>query len=168
MLTDKLYANCFFIRIYLDWLEHAKDSKFLVFKVIFYVKHIGRNPRFDPNDIGQKLGRLTDIWDIGQKLGTLGRHWADIGQTLGKYWACIGVLHISYNTFCISHVRDHPLKTSANFHDFWPLPPYRRQFFTTIRRQIREIFNPSPPKRCRRLKWMVPYRLWSFKTRDTK
>ena len=22
------------------------------------------------------------------------------------------------------------------FHDFWPLAPYRRQFFTTIRRQI--------------------------------
>ena len=23
--------------------------------------------------------------------------------------------------------RDHPLKTSANFHDFWPLPPSHRQ-----------------------------------------
>ena len=23
----------------------------------------------------------------------------------------------------------HPCKTSANFHDFVPLPPYRRQFF---------------------------------------
>ena len=35
-----------------------------------------------------------------------------------------------------SHVWDHPLKTSANFHKFWPLPPYRRQFFTTMPWQI--------------------------------
>jgi hypothetical protein len=27
---------------------------------------------------------------------------------------------------------------------FWPLPPYRRQFFSTIRRQIWQIFDPSP------------------------
>ena len=35
MLSDKLYTNYFFIRIDLDWLEHAKDGKYLVFKVIF-------------------------------------------------------------------------------------------------------------------------------------
>ena len=32
------------------------------------------------------------------------------------------------------------------FHNFWPLPPYCRQFFTTIRRQIWQIFDPSPLK----------------------
>ena len=48
------------------------------------------------------------------------------------------------------------IKTSANLHDFWHLPPFRRQFFTTIRRQIWQIFDPSPPTKCRRLKWMVP------------
>ena len=53
-------------------------------------------------------------------------------------------------------MRDHPFKMLANFHDFWPLPPYHRQFFTTIRRQIWQIFDTSPPKQCRRLKWMVP------------
>ena len=42
------------------------------------------------------------------------------------------------------------------FHDFRPLSPYRRQFFSTIHRQIWQIFDPSPPKTCRRLKWMVP------------
>ena len=36
---------------------------------------------------------------------------------------------------------DHPFKTSANFHTFWPLPPYRRQIFSTIRRQIWQIFS---------------------------
>ena len=30
-----------------------------------------------------------------------------------------------------------------------------RQFFTTVRRQILPIFDPSPPIKCRRLKWMV-------------
>ena len=39
--------------------------------------------------------------------------------------------------------RDHPLKTLANFYDFWPLPPSRRQFFTTIRRQICPSFQIS-------------------------
>ena len=33
--------------------------------------------------------------------------------------------------------------------------PLRRQFFTTICRQIWSILTP-PPKKCRRLKWMVP------------
>ena len=42
-----------------------------------------------------------------------------------------------------------------NFHDFWTLPPYRRQFFITIRWQIWLIFDPFPPRKCRRLKWMV-------------
>ena len=38
------------------------------------------------------------------------------------------------------------------------LPPYRRQFFSAIRRQIWKIFDLSPPKTCRRRKWMVPKR----------
>ena len=37
-----------------------------------------------------------------------------------------------------------------------PYPPYRQQYFTTIRRQIWQIFDPFPPKQCRRLKWIVP------------
>ena len=47
---------------------------------------------------------------------------------------------------------DHPFKTSANFQDFWPLPstPSVGSFFTTIRLQIWPIFDPSPPKKCRR------------------
>ena len=49
------------------------------------------------------------------------------------------------------------LRRRQIFHDFWPLPHYRRQFFTTIHRQIWQSFDPSPPEKCRRLKWMVPY-----------
>ena len=60
---------------------------------------------------------------------------------LFEYFYYLGTLHLT---------------RQQNFHDFWPLPPYRRQFFTTIRRQIWQIFDPSPPKKCRRLKWMVP------------
>ena len=45
----------------------------------------------------------------------------------------------------------------ANLNDFWPLPPLRRQVFTTIHRQIWPILDPFPPRICRRLKWMVPY-----------
>ena len=35
ILTQKLYANFFFIRIDLDWLEHPKGGKILVFKAFF-------------------------------------------------------------------------------------------------------------------------------------
>jgi hypothetical protein len=45
-----------------------------------------------------------------------------------------------------THHSDHPFKKSANFHDSLPLPPSRRQFFTSIRRQIWPIFDPSPLK----------------------
>ena len=36
------------------------------------------------------------------------------------------------------------LRRRQLFTNFWPLPPYRRQFFTTIHRQIWQIFDPSP------------------------
>ena len=51
----------------------------------------------------------------------------------------------------------YPFKTSANLWQFLTPTPLLRQFFTTIRRQIWPIFDPSPPKKCRRLKWMLPY-----------
>ena len=47
-------------------------------------------------------------------------------------------------------LRDHPFKTLANFHQFLTPSPYRRQFFSAIRRQIWQN------RACRRFKWMVP------------
>ena len=40
--------------------------------------------------------------------------------------------------------------TFSGFLTSTPLPLHW-QFFTTIRRQIWPIFDPSPPKKCRRL-----------------
>ena len=54
--------------------------------MIYKLKHIGRNPRFD------REGHWADIWDIGHISRTLGRHmehWAEIVQTYGRYWAHI-------------------------------------------------------------------------------
>ena len=39
--------------------------------------------------------------------------------------------------------------------DVYPSLPFG-SFFTTICWQIWQIFDPSPPKNCQRLKWMVP------------
>ena len=36
-------------------------------------------------------------------------------------------------------LRDHPFKTSANFHDFWPLPPYHRHSDKIL---MKGIFDP--------------------------
>ena len=36
---------------------------------------------------------------------------------------------------------------TSNFYDFLPLTPSRGQFFITIRRQIWQMFNPSPQKK---------------------
>ena len=66
-----------------------------------------------------------------------------------------------------SLVRDHSFKTSANFHDFWPLPPtigirakcLWRGFLILMYCDLLTIGtwgHPSPPKTCWRLKWMVP------------
>ena len=55
---------------------------------------------------------------------------------------------------------------SANFHDFWPLPPYHSS--KMLMKGIfdpyvlwpfdhRHMKTPLPPKTCWRLRWMVPY-----------
>ena len=46
----------------------------------------------------------------------------------------------NYQSYRFIIIRDHPFKTSANFYDFWPLPPSRLRFFNTVRRQIFPIF----------------------------
>ena len=53
---------------------------------------------------------------------------------------------------------------------FWPLPPYHRQFFTTIRRQIWQIFDPSPLKNTEILNaWSNGYQniTWYLHLNDT-
>ena len=63
---------------------------------------------------------------------------------------------------------DHPFKTLANFHNFWPLPPNHRHSSKMLMKGIfypyvlwpfdhRHMGTPLPPKTCWRLKWMVPY-----------
>ena len=65
-------------------------------------------------------------------------------------------------------LREHSLKTSANFHHFWPLPPYHRNSRKMLMKWIfdpyvlwpfdhRHMGTPLPPKTCWRLKWKVPY-----------
>ena len=54
------------------------------------------------------------------------------------------------------HLKDHPFLTLAFFFKFLTSSPSLQHFFTTIRRQIRQTSDPSPPKNCQRLKWMVP------------
>jgi hypothetical protein len=39
-----------------------------------------------------------------------------------------------------TYIRDHSFKTSANFHDFWPLPPYHRH--SSKKMLIKGIFDP--------------------------
>ena len=56
---------------------------------------------------------------------------------------------------------DHPLKTSANFHGFLPLPSSVGSFFTTIcctSFMLANLANflPLPPYECHRPKWTVP------------
>ena len=68
-------------------------------------------------------------------------------QDKSSYWSSKVVINFEKNK-CVSSwkltawalltcdLRDHPFKTSANFHDFWTLPPLVGSFFSTICRQI--------------------------------
>ena len=73
--------------------------------------------------------------------------------------------------------RDHPFKPSANFHDFWPLPPYLQHFSKMLMKGIFDPYVLWPfdhrhmgialyPKTCWRLKWMVPYTIHSMHQND--
>ena len=82
--------------------------------------------------------------------------WQSLFQVVENYWGkCVSnsTIQCQFNVWSKQKDRDHPFKTSANFSWFLTPTPYRRQFFTTIRQQIWQIFDPSPPKKCRRLKW---------------
>ena len=83
----------------------------------------------------------------------------------------ISVLYIFYPTIsCRISARDHPFKTPANFHDFLPLPPPIGSFYATIRRQIWQIFDPSPLKNTEILNaWSNGYQniTWSLHLNDT-
>ena len=73
---------------------------------------------------------------------------------------------------------DHSLKTSANFHDFWPLPPtidipskcLWRGFLILMFCDLWTIGtwgHPSLSKACWRLKWMVPFSKFIFQKSST-
>ena len=71
------------------------------------------------------------------------------------------------------NVEDHPYKTSANFHNFWPLPPYHRHSSKMLMKGISDPYilwpfdhwhmgKPLPPKTCWCLIWMVAKGMWIF------
>ena len=78
---------------------------------------------------------------------------------------CLKIFHCHFLQSILD--RDHPFKTSANFSRFLTPPPLPSAvFYYYPSAQIWQIFDPSPPKQCRRLKWMVPRkRLGSLKCR---
>ena len=63
------------------------------------------------------------------------------GSDAASGWVGWALAHPEFG----SSVREHPFKTSANLSRFLTPTPYRLQFFTTIRRQIWQIFDPFPP-----------------------
>ena len=78
----------------------------------------------------------------------------------------IGILHSNHYSSkitsdkCAEYVDMGPSNQDVGkFSRFLTPTPLRRHFFTTIRQQIWQIFDPSSlpqSKECQRLKWMVP------------
>ena len=69
--------------------------------------------------------------------------------------------------FSAKKIWDHQFKTTAIFHDLWPLPPYHQHCSKMLMKGIfdpyvlwpfdhRHMRTPLHPKTCWRLKWMVP------------
>ena len=59
-------------------------------------------------------------------------------------------------------IRDHPFKTSGNFHYFWPLPPSVASFLLPSVSKL-DRFLTLPSTNCWRLTWMVPKMNWEKK-----
>ena len=58
-------------------------------------------------------------------------------------------------------LRDHPFKMSANYSWFLTPTPLLSAVFYYYPSANLAIFWPLPPKKCRRLKWMVP-NVWTW------
>ena len=82
--------------------------------------------------------------------------WTTKSPILENHWVPCG---------CMAHLGS--VKTLANFHNFWPLPPYHRHSSKMLMKRVfdpyllwpfdhRHMGTPFPPKTCIRLKWMVP------------
>ena len=69
---------------------------------------------------------------------------------------CTEASNLAKIIICIIHERDHQFKTSANFHDFLPLPSPFGSFLLLSVVKFGHFLTPPPLKKCRRLKWMVP------------
>ena len=81
----------------------------------------------------------------------------------------IWILKVIYHTPCSSpfewvpeQLRDHPFKTSANFDDFWPLPPYHRHSTKMLMKGIFDPYVRDIHIECsKQFKWKLYfYRSW--------
>ena len=109
----------------------------------------------------------------GSFLGPIKISWASGRVQVEPHWGGIRVSGSISSAVAtgVQVLRDHSFKTSANFHDFWPLPPYHRHFSKMLMKGIfdpyvlwpfdyRPMGTPLPPKTCWRLKWMVHWFGW--------
>ena len=62
------------------------------------------------------------------------------------FWVLVTFVEFWWNLSISTDVKTIHLRRWQIFTNFWPLPPYRRQFFSTIRRQIWQTFDPSPQR----------------------
>ena len=77
-------------------------------------------------------------------------------EFFGLIWVKVKLSFCDYRT--LKYIGTIHLRRWQIFTIFDPyLPSFLQQFFTTICWQIQQMFEPSPPTKCRHLKWMVPY-----------
>ena len=80
------------------------------------------------------------------------------------------ILYTSCVWLWVIHIWDHPFKTSANFHDFWPLPPSVGIFLLLSVGKFGKFLIPPPKKNTEILNaWSNGYQniTWSLHLKDT-
>ena len=65
-----------------------------------------------------------------------------------KFWVSLEIIFMKilvviHVILMIRALRDHPFKTSENFHNFWPLPPYHPHYSKMLMKGIFESYVPS-------------------------
>ena len=158
VLTNHLCVSIEHISIHCDWVSFRKMKSFIC---ICFCSALAPYTRV------HLVSNLDEAGVSIHRISISPRAPFYVPEPIWRYFHNESIFLQNSRVLALKRQRDHPYKTSANFHNFWPLPPYHRHSSKILMKGIFDPYvlwpfhhwhmgTPSPPKTCWRLKWMVP------------